>query len=190
MILLFASPITFCLTVISLQIQNDAFAYGIIVENFGNGPLSFDSTCWIGNKAHGNALAGTYSAAIASVSNDFGVDNEIEYLSALECEFLARIDGSDQTFPNLECADFTADSCAFDIAEPTPAPVEPTPAPTAASVPTQAQVAQPTDGEAAAGGGVEPTAAAITDATSSASVVRFVPGIVAAAMAFAAMYYV
>lgn len=149
--------------------------------------MSFNSTCWIGNRAHGNALAGTYGATIGSTSNDFGEGNEIEYLSPLECEFFARIDGRDQLFPNLECADFTADACAFEIVEPTPAPVEPTPAPvapTAANVPTEAGQTSVAGQPSEEGGAESPT---IAEATSSASVVRFVTGIVTAALSFVAM---
>lgn len=152
--------------------------------------MSFNSTCWVGNRAYGNALAGTYSATIASVSNDFGVDNEIEHLSSLECEFVARIDGNDQSFPNIECANFTADECAFDISGPTPAPVETTPAPVAPNTEGPPTEGPPTEGTqpTAEGGAAEPATAPPTAApTSSASVIRFVTGILAAAVALVAM---
>jgi hypothetical protein len=109
---------TLCLLCFShprLFVQNDALAYGVIVENYGNGEMSFSSTCWVDNRAHGNALVADFSEDLPSVYNDYGRDNEVFYLAALECEFVAHVDRNDQTFPNLACANFEADTCPFDI---------------------------------------------------------------------------
>ena len=161
--------------------QNDAFSYGIIVENFGNGSLTFNSTCWVENRAYGNGLVASYGTEVPNVTNDYGSKNEVEYLSALECEFVALVDGNDQSFPNLACADFSADTCSFSLELPTPPPVEsvetvePSAAPAGGTTPTAAQ--------GSAGPAVTPTEAMpIKVPTSSASVVRLVSGIMAMTM--------
>jgi hypothetical protein len=92
---------------------NDAFAYGSIVEIFNNGYLHFDSSCFIQNKAHGNGLVASYGEDLPTVVNTFGGANEVDYRAMLECEFVALVDGSDGSFPNIACADFEADTCDF-----------------------------------------------------------------------------
>lgn len=92
---------------------NDAFAYGAIVEVFDNGHLHFDSSCFILNKAHGNGLVASYGTELPTVVNMFGGANVVDYLAPLECEFVALVDGSDASFPNIACADFNAEECAF-----------------------------------------------------------------------------
>lgn len=151
--------------------QNDAFAYGVIIENFGNGKFEMNSTCFVGNKSHGNGLVASYSAELPPLANNFGADNEVEFGDPLECEFVALVDANDP-YPNLECADFDADTCAIVLEDPTPAPVE-TPAP---AMPTTV----PTTDSGAA---TPPTAVS----TSTASVVRLLPGIMAATVALIAV---
>ena len=92
---------------------NDAFAYGAIVEVFDNGHLHFDSSCFILNKAHGNGLVASYGTELPTVVDMFGGANVVDYLAPLECEFVALVDGSDASFPNIACADFNAEECAF-----------------------------------------------------------------------------
>jgi hypothetical protein len=92
---------------------NDAFAYGAIVEIFDNGHLHFDSSCFILNKAHGNGLVASYGTELPTAVNAFGGANVVDYRAALECEFVALVDDSDASFPNIDCADFNAEMCAF-----------------------------------------------------------------------------
>jgi hypothetical protein len=138
-----------------------------MVENFGNGALAFNSTCWVQNKAHGNGLVAAYSAELPQVSNDFGYDNEVVYLAALECEFVALVDGNDQTFPNIACADFEAETCALATEGPTTAPSEMTQETVIPTAATSTDPPSPT----AAGGAAEPTVAP----TSSTFAIRLVP---------------
>ena len=160
--------------------QNDAVGYGVIVENSGDGSLSFNSTCFVGNRAHGNGLVASYSTELPSVSNDFGVDNEVVYQTELQCEFVALVDGNDPAFPNIECADFTADTCSFEIETPPTSTEQPSVAPVASTM------AEPTQ---AAGGAAEPTVAPPPNAvpTSNASIVRFAPGVLVGALLAIAM---
>lgn len=113
------------------------------------------------------------------MSNNFGENNVVEHRSALECEFVAQVDPEDQSFPNLACADFDADTCSIEVVvEPTEAPVD-TPAP---ATPTMTEGGGTEQGE-------EPTMAPPPTAvpTSSASAVRLIPGIFGVTVSLIAM---
>lgn len=162
-----------------LIFQNDANGYGAIVEKFGNGPMNLDSTCWSGNRAHGNALVTSYSAELPAVSTNFGVGNDVEYRVENECEFVALV-SDESPFPNLECSDFDADTCAFEISESTPPPADSTTQVPSGGTGTSTEL--PTEAP-------PPSAAPPTEALppSSAFVVRLLPTIIAWGVAVIAL---
>lgn len=74
--------------------------------------VELDSTCFINNTAHGNGLITAFSKELPALKNNYGVNNKIEFLTTLECEFVALVNESDSWWPNLACGDFDATECS------------------------------------------------------------------------------
>ena len=114
--------------------------------------MSINSSCFIGNKAYGNALVVSYGEEFGNMTNNYGLDNTVVWNSdvGLQCTFAALVDAN---YQNAECSEFDASTCASFPTPLTPAPQltsvpapPPTPVPQATSVPapTLAPVPQAT----------------------------------------------
>lgn len=86
-----------------------------------------DSTCFINNKAHANALVTEYRPELGTYTNNFGEGNSVTWLVELTCMFAALVDPTQDDFPNVNCTEFDASTCAIEVTE--PSVTEPTLAP-------------------------------------------------------------
>ena len=153
--------------------------------------MAINSSCFINNKAYGNALVATYGDELGTMTNNYGLNNTVVWTTDLECTFAALVDA---TYSTVECSEFDATTCARRPALP-PSPVlQPTsvPSPTAANLtdapapsprPFTSPIAAPTPATDTPTPVSQPSApeAVMTLApTSSASNIRVAPIIVAA----------
>lgn len=100
--------------------QNDGEGgYGALVEIEG-GLVEFQSNCFFNNRALGNGLVISYGEELPVAVDNFGSGNDVEYRTDLECEFIALINITDTSFPNIACADFDASVCAVTDGTPSP----------------------------------------------------------------------